>query len=82
MNELDEIIKRCIKNTTRPLIRSVTVNETKRIITVVFNDGDVRMEHCSKEDHFDPKIGIALCVVHHMAGSKNKYNKMVERMIK
>ena len=60
------------------MIKSVTANEEKRIVTVVFKDGDVRMSKCSKEDDFDLEVGIALCVAAHMFGSKNLFKKFVD----
>jgi len=58
-------------------IRSVTINEKKKVVTVVFLNGDVQMAKCQPEDNFDSKIGIALCMAYHVFGSKNKFNKYV-----
>lgn len=62
--------------------KSITVNEKKRIVTVVFNDGDVRMSKCSKSDHFDVSVGAALCVAQHLFGSKTNYHKKIEKVAK
>lgn len=62
------------------LIKFVTVNEKKRIITVVFKDGDVRMIKCSDDDTFDTRVGVALCIAHHYAGSKTKFNKYIKAL--
>lgn len=62
--------------------KSITVNEKKRIVTVVFADGDVRMSKCSKSDHFDASVGVALCVMQHLFGSKTNYHKKIEKVAK
>ena len=64
-----------------PLVRSITVNEQKKIVTVVFQGGDVRMQKCSAKDEFDPYIGVALCVAQHTFGSKTKFKKQVNKLI-
>ena len=63
-----------------PLIRSITVNEKEKIVTVVFQGGDVRMQKCSAKDEFDPYIGVALCVAQHTFGSKTKFKKQVRKL--
>lgn len=62
-------------------ISSVTVNETKRIVTVVFKDGDVQIVHCNEEDNFDVEIGIALAIAHRFCGSIGKFHKEVARLV-
>ena len=57
---------------------SITVNEEERIVTVVFEDGSVRMSRCSKDDHFDPVIGVAMCIAARKLGSRTKLKKYVE----
>ena len=37
-------------------IASILVNESKRVITVTFADGDVRMSKCSEKDESAKKI--------------------------
>ena len=60
------------------MIKSVTINEDKKIITVVFKDGDVQMSKCDDKDTFDVGIGISLACTAHLFGSKNKFKKFVE----
>lgn len=57
---------------------SITVNEEERVVTVVFEDGSVRMSRCSKDDHFDPVIGVAMCIAARKLGSRTKLKKFVE----
>ena len=59
------------------LIRNILANEEKRLVTVVFKDGTHEIIKCSKEDHFDVNIGVALAIAQHIYGSKNKFHKVV-----
>ena len=63
-------------------IASILVNESKRVITVTFADGDVKMSKCSEKDEFDVKVGVALCVLYHMFGSNTKASKVKEQKAK
>lgn len=63
-------------------IASILVNEGKRVITVTFADGDVKMSKCSEKDEFDVKVGVALCVLYHMFGSNTKASKVIEQKAK
>lgn len=63
-------------------IASILVNEGKRVVTVTFADGDVRMSKCSEKDEFDVKVGVALCILYHMFGSSTKASKVIERKAK
>ena len=63
-------------------IASILVNESKRVITVTFADGDVKMSKCSEKDEFDVKVGVALCVLYHMFGSSTKASKVIEQKAK
>lgn len=63
-------------------IASILVNENKRVITVIFADGNVKMSKCSEKDEFDVKVGVALCVLYHMFGSSTKASKVIEQKVK
>lgn len=83
---VNPIVGECIKGFKKTeedrrisLIRSITVNKRKRLITVVFRDGCVEIIKCHKEDHFDVNVGVALAIAKHLYGSKNKFHKEVER---
>ena len=60
-------------------ILSITVNEPKRVVTVVFGDNDVQMATCTKDDKFDLRVGVAMCIAYHIYGSKNAFHKEVEQ---
>ena len=63
-------------------IASILVNENKRVVTVIFSDGDVKMSKCSEKDEFDIKVGVALCILYHMFGSNTKASKVIEKKAK
>lgn len=58
-------------------IVSILVNEDKRVVTVTFSNGDVKISRCSEKDEFDVKVGVALCVLYHMFGSNTKASKVI-----
>ena len=66
----------------KDLIKSITINETKKIVTVVFNDNDVQMSKCSEDDAFDPVVGVALCIAAHIGTSKTQFKKFVHKTAK
>ncbi len=63
-------------------IRNIQVNEEKRLVTVVFTDGTHEIIKCAEDDHFDVHIGVALAIVKHLYGSKNKFHKDVAKKTK
>lgn len=63
-------------------IRNILVNENKRLITVVFTDGEHEIIKCSEEDHFDVNIGVALAITQHLYGSKSKFHKDIAKKIR
>lgn len=58
-------------------MRSILINEEKRVVTVVFHNGDVRIVKCAPEDDFDPEIGVCLAIARHKLGSKSQIRKIV-----
>lgn len=64
------------------MIKSIQVNERKRLVTVVFTDGDVRIVNCNKEDNFDVTIGVSLAISEHLFGSKTKRTKFINEKTK
>jgi DNA-binding protein YbaB len=57
---------------------SITINEAERVVTVVFPNGKKAMSRCSKDDKFDPYVGVALCIAAEQFGSKTKFKKYVD----
>lgn len=68
------------KEVLKSMIKSVTINEKKKVTTVVFTDGDVQMAKCSKNDEYDKTVGISICIAAHLAGSKEKLKKFVKEI--
>ena len=60
--------------------KSVTVNEAKKKVTVVYGKGDYQIATCSENDTFDPAIGIALAMAYKAFGSKTKFHKFVKSL--
>ena len=58
-------------------IQTIHVNEAKRIMTVVFNDGTKQIVKCSPEDSFDTEIGFALAIVRKLFNSKTQVRKFI-----
>ena len=59
-------------------IREIHANEIKKAVTVMFNDGDVKVIKCDPKDDFDVSVGVALCLANHLFGSKTKYKKYIK----
>lgn len=66
-------------NKEKTEVKSILVNEKKRIITVVFGDDDVRMAKCHPDDNFSKEIGVSLCIARHMCGSRTNLNKLISK---
>lgn len=65
-----------------PNIKSVTLNDKKKITTVVFTDGDVKMVKCGENDTYSPEMGIVYCMALKYSGlSKTQFKKMIDGFI-
>lgn len=62
-------------------IESVTLNKAVGKTTVVWNDGSREIASCSKQDNYDPAVGIALAMAYHHFGSKSKFHKFVNEAV-
>lgn len=64
------------------LIKSITLNDKKKITTVVFTDGDVKMVKCGENDTYSPETGIVYCMALKYSGlSKTQFKKMIDKFI-
>ena len=63
-------------------IKSIFINPEKKIVTVVFNDGEYELVKCHKDDELDPVIGTALGIARHIFGSNNQFKKFVKQKAK
>lgn len=62
--------------TAKPLAFHVT--ESKGVVAVKFPDGETYVSHCSKEDHFDIEVGVALAIARHLYGSRTAFLKAIK----
>lgn len=58
-------------------IKKVMFNTVKGITTVIFDDGTHVMTKTSKDEGFDPEVGLAMCIAKKHYGSRNKFKKVV-----
>lgn len=63
-------------------IKTIHVNEAKKIMVVVFDDGTKQIVKCSPEDSFDAEIGFALALARRLFGSKTQVRKYIDRNAK
>lgn len=59
-------------------IKKVYINEKKRAVTVIWNDGTVKVSYCHPKDEFDASIGIAMCIAQKTFGSRNALRRVAE----
>lgn len=59
-------------------IKTIHVNEAKKIMAVVFSDGTKQIVKCSPEDSFDAEIGFALALARKLFGSKTQVRKYID----
>ena len=64
-------------NRVAPIIKSATINEDKKKVTLVFDKNDYTISSCTENDEFDPAIGVALALAYKCFGSKTKFHKWV-----
>ena len=64
------------------LIRSIQINEKKRVVTIVWIDGSVTMAKCGPHEEFDPEKGIAIAFMKRWFASTTKMNKWLKEQTK
>ena len=60
-------------------IQTIHINEEKKIIVVVFDDGRKQIVKCSPEDSFDTEVGFALAFTRALFGSKTQVRKYIAK---
>lgn len=68
------------KNLDR-VIRHVQINEKKKVVTIVWKDGEVTMAKCGPNDIWDPEKGVLVCVAKRFFNSNTQFNKWRKRVI-
>ena len=68
-------------NRIAPNIKSTTINEDKKKVTLVFDKNDYSIATCTENDEFDPAVGVALALAYKCFGSKTKFHKWVDAQV-
>ena len=68
-------------NRTIPKIKSTTINEDKKKVTIVFDKNNYTIATCTENDEFDPAIGVALALAYKCFGSKTKFHNWVNAQV-
>ena len=65
-----------------PIIKHVSYSEEpgNRNVTVIFDDGDVRVEKPADDDVFDLQVGVALAIAHKMYQTKNGFRREINKV--
>ena len=62
--------------------KQVFVNEKKRTITVLFDNGEAETVTCAKEDEFNVETGIAMAIATYFSLGKPRFHAIMERLVK
>lgn len=68
------------KNLDR-VIRKVQINEKKKVVTIVWKDGEVTMAKCGPNDTWDPEKGVLVCVAKRFFNSNTQFSKWLKSVI-
>lgn len=79
LSALDEVIE---NNNNDDVIRNIYVNESEKVIVVVFKDGEKQIVKCSPDDEFDIEVGVALAIARYCFGSKTQFRKFIQKNAK
>ena len=63
------------------VIRKVQINENKKVVTIVWKDGEVTMAKCGPNDIWDPEKGVLVCVAKRFFNSGTQFNKWLKSVI-
>ena len=63
------------------VIRHVQVNEKKKVVTIVWKDGEVTMAKCGPNDMWDPEKGVLVCVAKRFFNSNTQFSKWLKSVI-
>lgn len=61
-------------------VKSILINPTKRVTTVVWNDGTATIVHCNNEE-FDAEKGIAMCFMKKVFDNRSCFNDFLKKYI-
>lgn len=63
------------------VIRKVQINEKKKVVTIVWKDGEVTMAKCGPNDMWDPEKGVLVCVAKRFFNSNTQFSKWLKSVI-
>lgn len=63
-------------------VNAIYVNEQKKTVVVVFNNGHKKIVKCSPKDEFDAEVGFALAIAREFVGEKMKVSEFVAKKAK
>ena len=63
-------------------IKSIKFNTTKKVTTVLFKDGTKIMTKATANDTFNPEIGLAMCIMKKLYGTRSNYKRVVATAMK
>lgn len=58
------------------------IHHNDKVTIVKFSDGTFTKSVCSDNDHFDPDVGITVCLCKKMLGGSTQYNNLIRRIRK
>ena len=68
-------------NDIRDVIKKVQINEKKKVVTIVWTDGQVTLAKCGENDIWDPEKGLLVCIAKRMFVSGTQMNKWLKEQI-
>lgn len=63
-------------------IKSIKFNTTKKVTTVLFKDGTRIMTKATASDTFNPEVGLAMCIMKKLYGTRSNYKRVVATAMK
>lgn len=68
-------------NDIRDVIKKVQINEKKKVVTIVWTDGQATLAKCGENDIWDPEKGLLVCIAKRMFVSGTQMNKWLKEEI-
>lgn len=63
-------------------IKNIKFNTTKKVTTVLFKDGTKIMTKATASDTFNPEVGLAMCIMKKLYGTRANYKRIVTAAMK
>ena len=63
-------------------IKNIRFNTTKKVTTVLFKDGTKIMTKATDNDTFNPEVGLAMCIMKKLYGTRSNYKRVVATAMK